>query len=121
VIFAREVTDKLTSLVKKIDAATVKNSGKDMCSFVVVLSDEEGMAKKLAQLAKKEKLKETVLTLIEKKDGPPGYKIAKDADVTILLYKDKTVKANYAFKKGKLTDKDITKVIADLKLILKGD
>ena len=39
-IFAREVSDPLTSLVKKIDEATAKNSSCRMGSFVVFLSDD---------------------------------------------------------------------------------
>jgi len=62
-IFAREVSDHLTSLVKKIDAATSSNSKCRMGSFVVFLNDEEGYVKKLKDLATKESLKKTVLTL----------------------------------------------------------
>ena len=46
-IFAREISGNLTSLVKKIDEATVKNSDCSMGSFVVFLNDEEGFEKKL--------------------------------------------------------------------------
>jgi len=84
VVFAREVTDSLTSLVKKIDEATQKNSDARMGSFVVFCSDEEGLKKKLEDLADKEKLKKTILT-IDNPAGPEGYDIAKDADVTVLL------------------------------------
>ena len=33
--------------------------------------------------------------------------MCKDADVTVVLYNQHKVKANYAFKKGELKDKDI--------------
>ena len=119
-VFARDVSDKLTSLVKKIDAATAKNSGCSMGSFVVFCSDAEKLEDKLKELAKKEKIKNTVLT-IDNPAGPRGYSISKNADVTVLLYVNKNVKANYAFKKGKLTDKDIEKIVGDLKKILPKD
>ena len=61
-IFAREISEPVTSLVKKIDAATAKNSKAHMASFAVFLSDQEDLDKKLKALADKEKLKETVLT-----------------------------------------------------------
>jgi hypothetical protein len=104
-------------LVKKIDAATAKNNGCSMGSFVVFCNDDEKLEEKLKELAKKEKIKKTVLT-IGNPAGPNGYNISKNADVTVLLYVNKTVKANFAFKKGKLGDKDITKIIGDLKKIL---
>ena len=44
-IFAREVSDNLTSLVKKVDAATAKNSACRMGSFVVFLNDDESLEK----------------------------------------------------------------------------
>jgi hypothetical protein len=116
-IFAREVSDSLTSLVKKIDEATAKNKGCSMGSFVVFLNDDEDLKKKLEQVAEKEKLKHTVLT-IDNVTGPPDYKIAKDADVTVVLYTKRTVKANYAFKKGELDEKGIEKVMNDIPKIL---
>jgi hypothetical protein len=117
VIFAREINGPVTSLVKKIDAATAKNSSSRMASFAVFLSDQEGLDKKLKDLADKEKVKKTALT-IDNPAGPESYKIAKDADVTVLLYVKKNVKANYAFKKGELKDNDIEKIVTDLSKIL---
>jgi hypothetical protein len=116
-IFAREVSDGLTSLVKKIDEATAKNRDCRMGSFVVFCSDDEGLEKKLKELADKQKLKHTILT-IDNPAGPRGYKVSRDADVTVVLYTRQTVKANYAFKKGELKDADVDKVVADVKKIL---
>src|SRR2546421_630920 len=69
-IFAREINDPLTGLVKKIDEATVKHSDCSMGSFVVFCSDEEGLDKKLKALAEKEHLKKIVLT-VDNPSGPP--------------------------------------------------
>jgi hypothetical protein len=119
-IFAREISDNLTSLVKKIDAATSKNSDCRMGSFVVFCNDDENLEKKLKDLADKEKIEKTVLS-IDNPTGPRGYKIAKDADVTVVLYNKHKVAANHAFKKGELKDGDIEKVLADLAKILPQD
>ncbi|HEY7311509.1 MAG TPA: hypothetical protein VH643_19255 [Gemmataceae bacterium] len=119
-IFAREINDGLTSLVKKIDEATDKNSDCRMGSFVVFCSDDEGLEKKLKSLADKEKLKHIVLT-IDNPAGPKAYKVAKDADVTVVLYTRQQVKANYAFKKGELKDKDIDKIVSEVSKILPKD
>jgi hypothetical protein len=119
-IFAREISGPLTSLVKKLDACTTKNSSCRMGSFVVFCSDEEGLEDKLKDLAKKEKIKKLVLT-IDNPAGPKAYKIAKDADVTVVLYVKHNVKANYAFKKGEMTTKDVAKIVAAVKKILPKD
>src|SRR4051812_2299401 len=116
-IFAREISDNLTSLVKKIDEATAKNSDCKMGSFVVFCSDEEGLDKKLKALADKEKLKKTVLS-IDNPAGPKGYNVAKDADVTVVLYTKSNVKVNHAFKKGQMTQADIDKIIGEVSQIL---
>jgi hypothetical protein len=107
----------VTSLVKKIDAATAKNSSSKMASFAVFLSDQEGLDKKLKEWADNEKIKKTSLT-IDNPAGPENYHIAKNADVTVLLYVHKRVKANYAFKKGQLKSTDIEKIVDDLPKIL---
>ena len=116
-IFAREVSDSLTSLVKKIDAATVANSKAKMGSFIVFCTDDDELKDKLKELAKKEDLKKIILT-IDKPDGPPKYKVAKDADVTVVFYNDRKVEVNHAFKKGELDEKAVDAVLADLKKIL---
>ena len=108
-IFARDITGPLTSLVKKIDAINVKNSG--MGSFVVFMTDEEKLGDNAKELAKKEGLKKTVLT-IDNPTGPQAYKVAKDADVTVVLYNNRNVKANFAFRKGELNDAAVEKVVS---------
>ena len=117
-IFAREMTGPLTSLVKKIDAATGEHSDARMGSFVVILSDDEGMEQKLKDLAKKENLKHTVLSLMPNPAGPPGYNVNKDADVTVVLYSRQNVKVNHAYKKGELKEGDVNKIVEELPKIL---
>jgi hypothetical protein len=117
-IFAREVTGPLTSLVKKIDAETGKNKDARMGSFVVFCSDAEGLEAQLKKLADKEKLKDIILA-IDNPAGPPKYKVAKDADVTVVLYLGHKVEANFAFKKGELDDKKVEEVVKALPKILK--
>jgi hypothetical protein len=116
-VFAREVSEPVTKLVKELDAATVKNGDAKMGSFFVFLGEDESLEGKLKDLAKKERLKKTVLTL-DNKTGPEAYNIAKDADVTVVLYTGRTVKVNHAFKKGQMTDKDVQKIIGELPTIL---
>jgi hypothetical protein len=107
----------LTSLVKKIDDATLKNADSRMGSFVVMLSDDDKLEGKLKELAEAQKLKKVVLT-IDNPGGPEGYDLAKDADVTVILYVKKKVVKTFAFEKGKLTDKAIGEVVGSVKEIL---
>src|SRR5688572_23650825 len=116
-IFAREVSDSLTSLVKKIDAETAKNKSAKMGSFVVFLSDDEKLSDKLKTLATKEGIKTTVLA-VDNPAGPNGYDVAKGADVTVVLYSKQKVVVNHSFKKGELNAKAIETIVSEIPQIL---
>jgi hypothetical protein len=113
-IFARETSDGLTKLMKKIDDVTAKNKACEMGSFVVFLGEKEGLQKKLETMAKDNNLKNIILAIDDNQAGPKGYNVSKDADVTVVLYVEQDVKANYAFKKGEMKDKDIEAIVADV-------
>jgi hypothetical protein len=117
IIFARQVTPELTKLIQRIDRATEENKKSGMGSFVVLLSDSDSLETELKALAKKERIQHSILT-IDNPDGPQGYNIAQEADVTVVLYVKQTIKANHAFKKGEFTDKGIETIVADLAKIL---
>ena len=55
-----------------------------MGSFFVFLSDEEGMKTKLKSSPRRKTSRRRVLAL-DNKTGPENYKIAKDAEVTVVL------------------------------------
>ncbi|MDB5313184.1 MAG: hypothetical protein JWO38_7386 [Gemmataceae bacterium] len=117
VIFARTATDpNVTKLIKALDAATEKNAKAEMGSFVVYLSGDDKLEAQLKDVAKEAGLKKIVLS-IESPEGPSKYKISPHADVTVLLYKERVVAANYAFGKGKLTEKDVEQIVADVSKI----
>jgi hypothetical protein len=117
VVFARRITPEVTLLLKKLDGCTAKNKAAKMGSYAVFCSDADGLEKQLKEVAEKEKIKYLVLT-IDNPSGPKKYNIAKDADVTVLLYTDHVVKANHTFKKGELKEKDIEKIVGDVAKIL---
>ena len=116
-IFAREVSEPLAVLVKKIDAATGEHKDAKMGSFVVFLTDSEDLNKHVTEWAAKENVKNTILA-VDNPAGPKGYKVAKDADVTVVLYTNRAVKANYSFAKGELKEKDIDTILSDISKIL---
>ena len=119
-LFARDVTGPLSSLLKQFDAAVAKNKDADLRSFAIFLTDDaDAMELKLKQLAEKEKVSENVpLAIVEDLAGPPEYKIDKDAAVTVLLYTKGKVVRNFAFKAGDLREKDVKAIVADLSKIL---
>ena len=117
-IFARDVDENLIALIKKIDATTAANSEAKMGSFVVFLSDDKGLEKKLEEVAKKEDLKKCVLS-IDNPAGPRGYQVSEKADITVVLYKDRMVEANHSFAKGQLKSADIDAIVKEVSKITK--
>ena len=109
----------MASLVKQVDETVAKNEDKKMAAFLVVLTEDADAAEaKLKALAEKQGIKKVPLTIFEGASGPDSYKISKDADLTVLMWKGQTVKANHALEKGKLDAKGVKAIVNDTKTIL---
>lgn len=118
-IFAREVSDSLTSLVKTIDKQLGESSarhrgGNKLGVHVVFCSDDPGLKQQLERLIAKEGLKNIVFSLsANKAQGPPRYRVAREAELTVAVYKDRgRVTANFVLDSVDLTadrSKDIMK------------
>lgn len=123
-IFTRSITDNLTSLVKQIDEQVAKNEDKKMASFVILLSnDADADEAKLNTLAEKAGIKigkeaNIPLTIFDGVAGPPNYKIAEDAEVTVMLWKGQKAVVNHAFAKGQLDKDGVKKVVESTAKIL---
>ena len=116
-VFARKTSEPLTSLVKKIDEKIGENS--KLKAFVVVLTErtDKTAAGELKKLAEDAGIKRVPLTLHQDPVGPAEYEIAKDADITVLMWKGTKVKVNHAYK-GELTDEEIRAIVADIPKVL---
>ncbi len=118
-VFARQITDDLTSLVKQIDEKIGANTDKKMAGFVVLLTDDpDAVEPRLKELAEKHKIEKTPLTIFDGIAGPPNYSIAKEADVTIMMWVGGRVKVNRVFEKGKLDKAAIEQITKDTAKIL---
>lgn len=105
-------------LIKKLEELTAANSKAEMGSFVVFLSDDDKLADTLKTMADKAGLKNVTIA-VDNPAGPDKYNVAKDADITVVLYKDRKVVANHAFAKGKLTEKDVETISAEVSKMVK--
>ncbi len=117
-IFARSTSTPLTALIKKIDAATAANAKAEMGSFVVFLSDKADLAVQLKSLAAKNSIKHTTLA-IDNPPGPDGYNVAREADVTVVLYRNAKVVSNYTFRAGQLNEQAIERILKDIPKLVK--
>lgn len=118
-VFARTAADaNLQKLIAALDTVVNQNQKAEMGGFVVYLSADDELEGKLKEQADKAKYKQVVLA-IDTPAGPEKYNIAKTADVTVLLYKDRVVAANHTFGKGQLTAKDVYKIVGEASKLAK--
>ena len=115
IVFARELNDPLTSLVKKLDAEAGKS--KATKALVLLMTDEDAAEKKLKEFTEKNGIKKVNFG-VDNPQGPPAWKIAKDAQFTVVMYKAHKMTVNHAFKKGELDDKAIETVMGSLPKIV---
>jgi len=118
-VFTRTLSDDLASLVKQIDAEVEKNESQKMAAFVVLLSDHPDTEDaKLKALAKDHKIENVPLTVFRDSKGPENYKISPEAEVTVLMWRERSVKVNHAFAKGKFDKNAVKRVVAETPKIL---
>jgi hypothetical protein len=119
-IFARETTPEVIALLKRIDAATSAHGDLSMGSCAIFCNESAALPGELVQVGQQNNLNRLILAT-SSATGPARYKIAADAEVTVLLYSKYVIKANHAFKKGELNESGIEAIMADLPLILSAD
>ncbi len=117
-IFAREVTPELTKLIKRVDQTTAKHKDEEMGSFVVFCNGDKQLQDQLKGMARDQDLKQLILSTWDDTAGPQKYRVNKDADVTVVLYTGLVVKANHAYAKGELSDKDVDGIVGEVSKIL---
>lgn len=118
-IFAREMNEDVTRLVKELDAVVGKNRPNRMAAFVVLLTDKpHDVQDGLKQVAVDNGIRHTPLTVYKNAAGPARYRINKDADVTVMMWVDSDVKANHAFRSAELNADTVAKVLKDTAKIL---
>lgn len=118
-VFIREVNPEVAKLVKEVDAQVGANKEAGMAAFVVLLSENpEADAEKLKTLAAEQGIKHTPLTTFDGAAGPADYKVAKESDVTVMMWVNSTLKVNDAFKKGEFAGEKVTGVVSKTNTIL---
>ena len=119
-IMTRELSDNLASLVKELDKKVEEHKDRKLVLAVVLLTDDEEFSKlALSEFEEQHALVNTALTLFPDPAGPKNYHIAAEAEITVMMWVKKTVKANHAFESAAALDAAAaTIVVKDTALIL---
>ncbi len=102
VVFARTLSDPLGKLLVQLDAEAVARKDSGFKVWMTQLADTADLDA-LAKWGQKQGLKNLPVGAYEDADGPPAYKLHKDAEVTVLLFVKQKVVANYAMSKDDVT------------------
>ena len=119
VVFARTLSDPLGKLLAGLESAGAakKDTGyKVWMTQLAATADLDTLAK----WAQQQGLKTVPVGAFEDSDGPPAYKLAKDADVTVMLFVKERVVANFAFRAGELDDKAVSEVVKSVPALFDG-
>jgi hypothetical protein len=117
-VFARSATPEIVMLAKKLEEQVKAHQDAEFNACIVFCSDDTSLKGQLEEIVKKEGLKNVTLA-IDNPAGPKGYNIEKDADVVVLLYKDRKVISNHAYRKGEMCEDCVQKIIAEIPNVVK--
>lgn len=111
-VFTRKVTEPLAALVQEVDGTVGQHADKNMAGFVVVLTDDPaGQEESLKKLAKDHGIKHVPLTTFNDVGGPRNYKLARDAEVTVMMWVDGKLQVNETLKSSELSKEKIAAVL----------
>ena len=110
IVFAKELTPALGKLTQKLDKILTTKS--DARGWLTLTAKGEGHEEKLVAWSRPQGLRQLPLGVFDDADGPPAYKLAKSAVVTVVVAVEKKVVASFAFRDGELTEAKIDEVVA---------
>ena len=115
-VFAKTPDDALAGLVKELDKAVAANAEKKLAAvvnFTGELTDE--YKDKVAKFAEKNKIEQVALTMT---GDAEKFKVNDAAEVTVMHYKGKEVKFNFATDKNGLNQQAIKAVVDGIQKVL---
>ena len=118
-IFTREITDELATLIKEVDGVVGANSDQELAAFVVLLTDEaDAQETSLKALAEEHGITNVPLTTFNDAAGPRGYKLTREAEVTVMMWVDGELAVNDTFNSDDLSEDTIAGVVQNTGKIL---
>ncbi len=103
------------ALVHGLDQAVADHKAADLRAWVTFLGDDQpALDPEVVRWGQKHAVRNLSLGVFEDAGGPPSYRLARDADVTVLLFVKQKVTANFAFRAGELTEDKVAEVLKAL-------
>ncbi len=113
VVFSRTLSEPVAKLLTRLDEETAARKDSGFKAWMTQLTGTADLDA-LAKWSQKHGLRSVPVGAFEDVDGPPAYKIAADADVTVVLFVKRKIVARFSFKAGELTPAAIDEVAKSL-------
>jgi hypothetical protein len=122
IVFARTLSEPLGKLAAGLDKAVADNKAADLRAWVTLLSDDQtALDPKAVEWGRKFALHAVPVGVFENLDGPPSYRLSRDADVTVILFVNRKVVADFAYRQGEFNDDRVADVLKALPGILPAE
>jgi hypothetical protein len=117
-IFVRRITPELRKLLKKIDAEIDGHRAAGLRGFGVFLAgDGNELLPQVQTLAFEEKINLPLTIAAAPSDGSAGGTIHPDAAVTVMLYREQTVTANFAYRDEELHEPEMGRILKGIRAL----
>ncbi len=111
-VCVKKLNDEVASLIERVDRAVDAGRGVGLRGFAVFTQgDSAEMQPRLAALARQHKTTLPLVLPVER-GGPSTMQLPSEAEVTVLLYRGKTVASRFIFAPGELNETGIKQVVA---------
>jgi hypothetical protein len=113
IIFARSLSEPLGKLAAKIDHMAADGAVPDLRTWLTLLDvgKQPDLERRLIAWGQQHAIRTMPLGIFEDDVGPPSYRLHRDADVTVLVFVNQKVTANFALRAGDLSDAKIDEIV----------
>ncbi len=119
-VCVRNLNAEVAQLIERVDRAVDAGRGVGLRGFAVFTNgDFADLQPRLANLTRERKTSLPLVLPIER-GGPSTMQLPREADVTVLLYRDKTVAQRFTFAPDELDKDNIDRVIAAIEQLPKS-
>jgi hypothetical protein len=120
VVFARSLSEPLAKLVSKMDKALIDHKNVDLRGWMTILNDDQSsLDVQVVKWAAKHSIRNVPIGVFEDIIGPPSYRLGRDADVTVILFRKNKVTDNFAFRTGELDDRAKDQIMKAVERVVK--
>lgn len=120
IVLARNTSEPLNDFSRQLDKLLTRHQAQKLHGWVTFVGmNQPAKEPEITELSKKLGLRALPLGIYESADGPPGYKLHADAQVTILLVKESKVVHNFAYAASGFTANESKKILELVPQLLK--